>query len=321
MSILSKPYFHDEAAAYAHLESILWPEGPSCPHCGNVGKFYELNGVRSKPSKKNPEGVVRYGLRKCAECRKQFTVTVKTVFESAHLPLHKMLQAVYLMCASKKGISAHQLHRILECQYKTAWFLCHRIREAMRDGSINPGMLGGANKAVEADETYVGGKAKNRAFREPSPKKPVLSLVEREGQVRSFHVANVTAKTVGEIVAQNVDKASALMTDESVVYPSVAKRTEMASHYTVNHSANEYVRLGSYVHINTAENYYSILKRGIMGTFHSVSEAHLHRYLAEFDFRYNNRVGLGVDDKARTVRALKGVVGKRLKYQGPSAAV
>ncbi len=306
MSVLSRPYFHDEAAAFRHLESVLWPEGPVCPHCGTLSlKHYDL-------------GKTRLGLRKCAEagCRKQFTVKVGTVFEHARMPLNKMLQAVYLMTSSKKGISAHQLHRLLEVQYKTAWFLAHRIREAMRDGTLPP--MGGANEVVEVDETYVGGKAKNRATRAPAPKKAVLSLVERDGRVASFHVANVTAETVRPLIVKNADKASALMTDEATVYPAIGKG--FANHLTVNHSASEYARLGGYVHINTAENFYSIFKRGITGVYHSVSEAHLHRYLAEFDFRYNNRVGLGVDDKTRAAKALAGVKGKRLTYRTTGAA-
>jgi len=299
MSVLNRPHFHSEPAAFAHLEALLWPNGPECPHCGSVsGKHYDLRKTR-------------VGLRKCSDCRKQFTVKVGTVFESAHIPLHKMLQAVYLMSASKKGVSAHQIHRTLEITYKSAWFLCHRIREAMRDGSL-PDPLGGVDKVVEADETFVGGKAKNRAFREPAPKKAVLTLVERGGSIRCFHVANVTAKTLKPIIVKNVEKATALMTDESPIYPSIGKG--FASHTTVNHSANEYVRLGCFAHTNTAENYHSILKRGIVGVYHSVSETHLHRYLAEFDFRYSNRSGLGCDDETRAARALRGMVGKRLKY-------
>lgn len=302
MSVLSSKYFHDEAAAFAHLESILWNGSPVCPHCGSVsGKHYDL-------------GKTRVGLRKCSDCRKQFTVKVGTVFESAHIPLNKMLQAVYLMTSSKKGISAHQIHRIIGVTYKSAWFLCHRIREAMRsDAHLAAGGLGGLNKVVEIDETYVGGKAKNRAFKEVAPKKPVLTLVERDGRAVSFHVANVTAKTLSPIIAKNINLASAIMTDESPVYPKIVK--DFANHHTTNHSANEYVRLGAYVHSNTAENFFSIFKRGVTGVYHSVSEAHLHRYLAEFDFRYNNRSKLGVEDAQRCVNALSGVVGKRLTYQ------
>jgi len=305
MSVLSSKYFHDEAAAFAHLENILWNGSPVCPHCGSVsGKHYDLSKTR-------------VGLRKCSDCRKQFTVKVGTVFESAHIPLNKMLQAVYLMTTSKKGISAHQIHRIIGVTYKSAWFLCHRIREAMRsDAHLAAGGLGGLNKVVEIDETYVGGKAKNRAFKEVAPKKPVLTLVERDGRAVSFHIANVTSKTLRPIIAANINLASAIMTDESPVYPKIVK--DFANHHTTNHSANEYVRLGAYVHSNTAENFFSIFKRGVIGVYHSVSEAHLHRYLAEFDFRYNNRSKLGVEDMQRNVNALSGIIGKRLLYRDSS---
>jgi transposase-like protein len=203
--------------------------------------------------------------------------------------------------------------------YRTAWFLALRIREAMADGSHKDnGGLGGANKVVEVDEAYVGGKAKNRAFKEPAPKKAVVTLVERDGRAASFHVANVTAKTVRPLIVTNANRASALMTDESPIYPKIGE--EFANHHTVNHSANEYARLGGYAHSNTAENFFSILKRGITGTYHSVSEAHLHRYLAEFDFRYNNRKGLGIEDAERADKLLRGVEGKRLMYRQPDSA-
>lgn len=301
MSILSRPYFHDEAEAFAHLEALLWADGTVCPHCGSVGKATKLQGQKH-----------RLGVWKCneKECRKQFTVKVGTVFEHGRMPLHKMLQAVYLMCASKKGVSAHQLHRTLEITYKSAWFLAHRIREAMRDGKLGP--LGGENKVIEADETFIGGKAKNRAFKPEPKKQAVMALVEREGYVRSFHVANVTAKTLKPVIVAMADKRSHLMTDELKTYGVIGK--EFAGHSAVNHSADEYVRAGGFVHTNTVENYFSILKRGINGVYHHVSEAHLHRYLAEFDFRYSHRVALGVNDEARTKRALRGIVGKRLTY-------
>ena len=306
MSILSRPYFHDEEAAFAFLESVIWTDGPVCGKCGCSGRITKV--------KANAEKRIRVGLYRCGDCKSQFRVTVGTVFEHIRIPLHKCLQAAHLMCSSKKGISAHQISRILEVQYKTAWFLCHRIREAMRDDkSID--FLGGANKVVEADETYIGGKAKNRAHREPAKKKAVLSLVERDGRVRSFHVANVTAESVKPLIAKNADKASMLMTDESPIYTRIGK--EFAGHGKVNHSANEYARLGGFVGINASENFFSIVKRGIVGTYHSVSEAHLHRYLAEFDFRYNNRSRLGCEDSERAYRAITGVVGKRLKYRQP----
>lgn len=312
MSILSAPHFHDEAAAFQMVESLIWPNGPVCPHCGENKRVYVLDGVRSKPSKKNPEGVVRHGLKKCAACRKQFTVRVGTLFEDSHLPLHLWLQAFHLLCSSKKGISSHQLHRTLEISYEAAWFLSHRIREAMASGA-DFGPMGGHGAVIEADETYVGGKSKNVAYGDPAPKKAVVTLVERDGRARSFHVANVTGKTIRKVLDEHADKASVIMTDESPVYPKAG--AEFANHHTVNHSANEYVRLGRYVHTNTVEGYYAILKRGIIGTYHSVSEAHLHRYLAEFDFRYSNRSKLGCEDAERTARALAGVKGKRLTYR------
>ena len=296
VSILSRLYFHDETAAFAFLESVIWREGPVCVKCGSVERITKV--------KANPEKRIRVGLHRCGACKAQFRVTVGTIFEHVRIPLNKCLQAVHLMCSSKKGISAHQISRILEVQYKTAWFLCHRIREAMRDGELP--VMSDPDGVVEVDETYVGGKAKNRAYKEPNPKKAVLSLVERDGKVRSFHVANVTAKSVRPVIAANVDKATVIMTDESPIYTGTCKG--FAGHHTANYSANEYVWLGAYVHVNTAESFFSIVKRGITGTYHSVSEAHLHRYLAEFDLRYNNRSKLSCENAER---ALARVVGKR----------
>jgi len=304
MCDLLNPIFTDADKARAHLEALYWPNGPVCRHCGNAeaGRIKKLAGKSTRP-----------GVYWCNECDAPFSVTVGTVMEDSKIPLNKWVLAFHLMCASKKGMSAHQLGRMLGITYKSAWFLCHRIREAMGDDSHKAtGGLGGANKVVEADETYVGGKAKNRAHREPAPKKAVVSLVEREGRVHSRHVADVTAKTVRDVIVTNVNRASSLHTDEATIYPKTG--AEFASHVTVNHSANEYARLGGYAHINTAENYYSILKRGITGVYHSVSEAHLHRYLKEFDFRYNNRVKLGVEDAERAAKLLKNAEGKRLTY-------
>jgi transposase-like protein len=301
MSITDNPVFTDAAKAREWLEGLLWPNGPVCPHCGLVGCSKQLHGKAHRP-----------GVYKCKGCEKQFTVTIGTIFESSHLPLNKWLMAFHLMVASKKGMSAHQLHRMLDVTYKTAWFMAHRIREALRDRFHEAlGPLGGANKVVEADETYVGGKAKNRKDHVP-PKETVFSLVERGGKVRSKHVADVTGPTLRHAMVSEIDKASYVMTDDAPVYGKIGD--DFAGHGTVNHSAEEYVR-AYFWHTNTVEGYFSILKRGVIGTYHHVSAQHLHRYLAEFDFRYNERVALGVDDDARMVKATKGVVGKRLTYR------
>lgn len=300
MPILSRPHFHNERSAFEFLETLLWADGPECPHCGTVDRASKLKGNST-----------RIGLWKCYACRKQFTVKVGTVFEHGRVPLHKFLQATYLMCSSKKGISAHQLHRTLEVTYKTAWFMAHRIREAMREGTV-PGGLGGQNKVVEADETYVGGKAKNAKNGAPIPvKEPVISLVERDGKVRSFHVPAVSRDTLEPILFTQMSRKSYLMTDEASVYKSSGK--EFSGHGTVNHSINEYVRHGGFMHTNTVEGYFSIFKRGIAGVYQHCSQQHLKRYLCEFDFRYNER---GVTDHERTEKALGGIKGKRLTYHG-----
>lgn len=326
MSVLSKEYFHNEAAAFGHVESVLWPEGPVCPHCGCMGRVYKLEGVYTKASKKNPEGVERHGLKKCGECRKQFTVRIGTIFEESHIPLHKWLQAIHLICSSKKGISSNQLHRVLEITLKSAWFLSHRIREAMRSGELGP--MGGNGKIVEADETYFGKKSgpaptmttSGRPFTKggktgPSHKRAVLGLVERGGAVRTFHVEKANKENVAHLVNQNVNKESILMTDESRLYETIGGT--FVDHKTTKHSAKEYARREGemVVHSNTIENYFSVFKRGMKGVYQHCSEKHLHRYLAEFDFRYNNRVALGVDDKERALSALIGAKGKRLTYE------
>ena len=316
MSVLSSPHFHDEAKAFAFLEAIVWAGGVTCPHCGVVsGRVYDLAGVRSKPSVKHPEGVVRHGLKKCGECRAQFTVKVGTVFEHARMPLHKMLQAVHLIISSKKGMSAHQLSRVLEVQYKSAWFLAHRIREAMRSGDLAP--FGSGGGIVEVDETFIGrikGAPKKRAYHH---KMKVLALIDREtGKARTMVVNEVTAASVMPIVKANVAKEAVVMTDESNIYRSVPKH--FAAHGTTNHSAGQYVDYElPAVHSNTVEGYFSIFKRGMKGVYQHCSEAHLHRYLAEFEFRYNNRIANGVDDRARGNAALAGIVGKRLTYGKP----
>jgi transposase-like protein len=305
MSILTEAHFHNEEAAYKRLESIVWPNGPVCPHCGNTDpdRVYRIKGKTA-----------RVGLLTCAECRKQFTVKVGTVFESSHVPLHKWFQAAHLLASSKKGFSAHQLHRTLKVTYKTAWFMAHRLREAMRDGDLAP--LGGFGKIVEADETYFGSKdvIKKRTIRGKaahSSKRSVVSLVERGSKVRSFHVDRADQITVTQIVRENVSKETRLHTDESRLYARALDYVD--NHETVLHSGGEYVR--GDVHTNTVEGYFSIFKRGMKGVYQHCGERHLHRYLAEFDFRYNNRIARGVNDDARTHKAIEGIVGKRLKYR------
>jgi transposase-like protein len=306
-SVLSQPHFHDEAAAYARLEAIAWPEGPHCPRCGALDRITMVKGGR-------------IGLRRCGHCKREFTVKVGTVFESSHVALHLWFQAAHLMSASKKGISAHELHRILGVTYKTAWFMGHRLREAMRLMLEDQGALGGNGKAVEVDETYVGGKESNkhvgvRKNRGAQGKAAVFSMVQRGAEVRSMHLATVTAATLRPIMLAHIDDKSALYTDDAGMY---RKMSDDFSHEVVNHSAEEYVR--GTVHTNTIEGYFSILKRGIVGTYHHVSQQHLGRYLAEFDFRYNNRSKLGVEDEARTERAMRGISGKRLTYRGSPVA-
>jgi hypothetical protein len=274
------------------------------------GAAYKLNGKKQ-----------RAGLYKCKGCDEQFTVTVGTVFERSHVPLNERIFTFQLMAASKKGVLAHQVHRMLGVTYKTAWFMCHRIREALTSSAF--AALGGPNEVVEIDETYVGGKEanKHKAKRTPgsqggSNKARVLALVEREGRVRSNHAANVNGKTLGPILHNNIDRATHLMTDDAMVYPPLAKG--FAGHSSVNHSAEEYVRLAGFAHTNTVENYFSPLKHGIIGTYHHVSEALLHRYLAEFDFRFNERAALGVNDANRMEKMAKGITGKRLTYRRAS---
>jgi transposase-like protein len=293
---ITDPIFHDEAKATAHIERSRWADGVSCPHCGS-------DRIRRM------EGKTQAGMFLCNDCRDKFTVRTGTVMERSHVPLHKWLLATHLMAASKKGMSAKQMERMLGVTYKTAWFLCHRIREAM-DGALGDGPLGGPNTVVEADETFVGGKQKNRATRAVKPKKAVVALVEREGYVRSFHVANVNAKHVRGLIVTNVHRTSHLMTDESMVYTRVGR--EFAGHSVVNHSAREYVTTGGFKHSNTAENFFSIFKRGVIGTYHHMSEAHLGRYCREFDLRYNTRT---MTDGERSAVILKGMEGKRLTYR------
>jgi transposase-like protein len=300
-AILNQPQFQDANKAREYLEALRWPDGPVCPHCGSVDKHYKLEGKSVRP-----------GVWKCKDCREQFTVTVGTLFADSKVPLHKWLQACYLMAASKKGISSKQLERMLGVTYKTAWFMSHRIREAMTGDS---GPLGGNGGPVEVDETYWGNVGKQaKGARGYAHKMKVVSLVEREGKKRSYHVANVTAATVRPILKAQVSEKARLMTDESSVYTKVGR--EFAEHGVVNHSDGEYAR--GDVTTNTVESSFAILKRGLYGTFHHVSEKHLQRYATEFDFRWNHRVKLGYSDVQRAEAMLGGIAGKRLMYRHSS---
>lgn len=309
---LRNPIFNDYEAARAHLEALLWPKGPTCPRCGVMGdRITKLQGKSTRP-----------GVYKCKDCRKPFSVTVGTVMERSHIPLSKWVLAAQLMSSSKKGMSALQLQRMIGTNYETAWFLFHRLRECAPDPSSR-GPIGGANKVVEADETYVGGKEANkhankrlRQGRGPGGKQAVVALVERHGEARSFHVANVSGKTLRPIITKHASCKSALMTDESMVYPKIG--LEFASHHSVNHSHEEYVRMAGFAHTNTVESYFAVLKRGAYGTFHNISEAHLARYLREFDFRYNTRK---ISDVERSDELLRGAKGKRLMYKISEEAV
>jgi len=298
-AIHTEPRFNDENAAREHLEAIYWPRGPVCPHCGGTERNTRLNGKAHRP-----------GLLYCADCKQQFTVTVGTVFERSKVPLHKWVYATHLMCASKKGISAKQMERMLGVTYKTAWFMAHRIREAM---NIAPtGTLGGPGEPVEVDETFWGNKGKQAdGARSYHHQMKIVSLVERDGEKRSFHVPNVNSKTLRPILTAQIDQQSRLMTDDANAYKAIAP--SFASHEVVNHSAKEYAR--GDVTTNTVEASFSLLKRGLIGTFHSVSEQHLQRYATEFDFRWNYRIKTGYDDNKRTTMALKNIGGKRLTYR------
>lgn len=304
---LTNPIFTDETAARAHFEASRWPDGPVCPHCGAIDSATQLKGKSTRP-----------GVYKCRECEKPFSAMVGTVFERSHIPLHKWLLAMHLLCSSKKGISSHQLHRMLGVTYKTAWFMAHRIRESMKD--INPGPLGGEGKVIEADETYIGPSrsiySNEKGWHRESglsSKSKVISLVERGGKARSLKVERMTAENVRSFVVTNVSRASTLHTDEANYYPRIGR--EFAKHETVNHSEKEYAR-GS-VTTNTVEGFFSIFKRGMRGVYQHCSDKHLQRYLNEFDFRYSNRIALGVNDSERAAKALEGVAGKRLTYRQP----
>jgi transposase-like protein len=308
--VFAAPCFQNDDEARKVLEGILWPDGPVCPHCGVVNHAYATK---------------RAGVYRCAEkeCRKDFTVTMKTVMERSKIALHKWLQAFHLMCSSKKGISAHQLHRTLDIGYEAAWFMAHRIREAMRAGGLAP--LGGGGGIVEADETYYGDvdrpilrankQGRIRANRKGN-KRPIVALVERGGNVRTFHVPVADKISVTKIVRENIDRETRLHTDESRLY--IGSDEHFTSHETVRHSAEEYVR--GDVHTNSAEGYFGIFKRGMRGVYQHCKEKHLHRYLAEYDFRYNHRIALGYNDRERAALAVKNAAGKRLTYRGTREA-
>jgi transposase-like protein len=303
MTNLTNPIFSDENAARAFLEGERWPNGPFCPHCGSTDKIAALNGKSMGP-----------GWYYCGDCEDKFTIRVGSIFERSHVPLCKWLLAFRLMAGSKKGMSAHQMHRQLGVTYKTAWFMGHRIRESMRSGPFDASPMGGRGKIVEADETYIGRKKRKAKGPGPSHKHAVLALVERGGEVRSFHIGSTKMHAISPLVRANIAKESKLATDEASHYDAVG--SEFAGHLTVDHSKEEYVRGEAFT--NTAEGYFSIFKRGMKGIYQHCSEKHLHRYLAEFDFRYSNRIALGVDDVERTARAIRGAEGKRLTYQQPT---
>jgi transposase-like protein len=301
-SALSAKHLHDEEAAFAYVEARVWPEGPVCPHCGGVERISKMQGKAT-----------RMGLHKCYQCRRQFTVKIGTIFESSHVGLHIWLQAMSLIAASKKGISSNQLHRTLGVTLKTAWFMSHRIREAMR--STDGGMFGTGGGIVEVDETFIGklkGAPVKRAFHH---KMKVLALVDRDsGQARTMVIENVNASTLMPIVLENVAREARVMTDEHSGYRDMKRF--FAGHGTTSHSKGQYVDLADRtVHSNTVEGYFSIFKRGMKGIYQHCGEQHLHRYLAEFEFRYNNRVALGCNDADRAGALLDGIVGKRLTYQ------
>lgn len=306
---LTDPIFTDETKAREYFEGIRWPTGPYCPHCGEAKRVYRLEGKSHRP-----------GLFHCNSCHGAFTVTTGGVMESSHIPLTKWAMGFRLYAGSKKGFSAHQLHRTLGITYKSAWFMAHRIREAM--GDSDPAPMGGKDKTVEIDETYFGPKDKlpgsRKGRRGPGRKAKVVTLVERSGAARSFKVENADVATVKKIVEENVAKGGALMTDEAGIYAPIGSPLEghFVSHGKTMHSAGEYVKKDDpTIHSNTVENFFSVFKRGMRGVYQHCGEQHLHRYLKEFDFRYSNRMALGVDDLLRTMRAVKGAEGKRLTYR------
>lgn len=306
-SILSSAYFHNEEAAYEYVEARLWKTGPVCPHCGGVERIGKMGGKST-----------RIGTYKCYDCRKPFTVKIGTIFESSHIPLRLWLQAIFLVASSKKGVSSNQLHRTLGITLKSAWFMSHRIREAMRSGDLSP--FGSDGGAVEVDETFIGrdfnkkpkGEKKGRGY---DHKNKVLSLVDRTtGQARSVVVDNLKASTLLPILQANIAREARIMTDEAGQYKYVDQH--FAAHAFTRHGQGEYVsKTDRTIHTNTIEGYFSIFKRGMKGVYQHCGHNHLNRYLAEFDFRYNNRKALGVDDQQRAETLLQGMIGKRLTYE------
>jgi transposase-like protein len=321
MTDLTHPIFNDEDKAREHLEALRWPNGPVCPHCGCTGKHVaalKVTGKQTKKPKKGKHRPPRAGLYYCNGCKEQFTVRVGTVLEHSHIPINKWLAGFFLMCSSKKGISAHQIHRTLSISYKSAWFMAHRIREAMRAGGLAPPM-GGGGGIVEADETFIGDNKLYKNFktvRGYQHKHAVLTLVERGGEARSFHVARADMPSIIPIIRANISREAKVATEEAGYYRNLGEIG--FDHETVRHKAEEWVR--GDVHTNTAEGYFSVFKRGMKGVYQHCSEKHLHRYLAEFDFRYSNRVKLGVNDTERTERAIRGAEGKRLTYRRTNGA-
>jgi transposase-like protein len=311
-SVLNDRHFHDEAAAYKFVEARIWPNGPVCPHCGGMDRISPMKGKST-----------RVGTYKCYQCRKPFTVKIGTIFEASHVPLRHWLQAIFLLASSKKGISASQLARTLGCTLKTGWFIGHRIREAMRENNLAVPPMGSKGGIVEMDETYHGKVAvprdvttSGRPYTKsgktgPSNKRAILSLVERGGKVRSFHIEHADKSTINLVASRNLAREARVFTDESRLYNDM--KGHVADHKKVHHARGEYVR--GDVHTNTVEGVFSVFKRGMKGTYQHCAEKHLHRYLAEFDFRYNNRIALGVNDAARADALLKGIIGKRLTYR------
>lgn len=303
---LTNPIFSDADKAREYLEAQRWPNGPECPHCGVVHEATKLKGKSTRP-----------GVYKCKACEKPFSVTVGTVFQDSKIALNKWLLATFLLSGSKKGISSKQIQRHLGVTYKTAWFMTMRIREAMTPAAKTEGPIGGGGKTIEADETYVGGKAKNVHKGKPIPqKRPVVALVERGGEVRAKHVADVTAKTVREVLVTQASRKSDLKTDRAALYDAMGQ--EFNSHEAVNHSVGEYVREDA--HTNTIESFFAIIKRQMYGTHHAVSGQHLQRYVNEIAFKWNNRSALKIEDTERANNTLKGIGGKRLTYRPANEA-